>query len=258
MSDRAELFAAAPFDARELGRRFVTRRRRIGLALILGGLALFVGGFVGFGVSGGRADALQKNGVHTTATVTDTALYTPFSNRLTEHIDVAFTTPSGPVQGVRIPIGEDDRFDVGQKVEISYDPANPHRAVFAHGDVDLGSIGFVYLLAIVAGVGVLIHGVRTRRLARGADRALAGPPRTMLVESRLVPQGRLRRTALLLTDEGGGEPSPLWATAGSYWPHSRQGEATVFGTRERGSVVVVVDPQIGNATAGRIWKNRRI
>jgi hypothetical protein len=80
----------------------------------------------------------------------------------------------------------------------------------------------------------------------------------MLVESRLVPQGRLRRTALLLTGDAGGEPSPLWATAGSDWSLPRRGEATVFGAVTRGSVVVVVDPQGGSATAGRLWKSRRL
>ena len=222
-------------------RRFAARRRRIGRALILAGLALFVGGFAGFGVYGDRTDALQKNGVKTTATVTDTALYggPRGPNEFTEHIDVSFTAPSGLVQGVRIPIGEDDRFSVGQQVEISYDPANPHRAVFAHGYADIGQMGFVFFFATAAGVGVLIYGVGTLRLARGARRALGGPSRSMTVESRLAVAGSTL-AAPPSSSATSGEPSALWAT-GSDWslPRTSQGDrvrdgnARVGGSRRR-------------------------
>lgn len=260
MSDRADPPPVARFDAEELGRRFAARRRWIGLALILSGIALLVGGFTGFGVYSDRADALQKDGIHTTATVTDTARYggPRGPNRFTEHIDVAFTTPSGTVHGVRIPIGEQDRFSVGQRVEISYDPAHPQHAVFAHGYVDPGPIGFVFFFGIVAGVLILVYGFKALRLAGGARRALESTGRAMTVESRPAARGRRGGTALVLDNGGGGEPRALWATAGSDWSLPQTVEATVFGTGEGGSVVVVVDPRRGAVTAGRIWKRRRI
>ncbi len=174
MSDHADPPPVAHFDSEQLGRRFTRRRFWIGRAVILAGLALVVGGFAGFGVYGDRASALQRNGVHATATVTATALYGGRfgPNQFTEHIVVAFTTPGGIVDGVRIPIGEHDRFSVGQHVEISYDPADPHRAVFAHGYADPGPIGFVFFFAILAGVVAFVYGVKTLRLAHGARRAL--------------------------------------------------------------------------------------
>ena len=44
-------------------------------ALVAAAIAIFVAGFAGFGIFGGRQDALARNGVHTTARVTATALY---------------------------------------------------------------------------------------------------------------------------------------------------------------------------------------
>lgn len=255
-----DAFAPSPvaqFDAQQLGRQFATRRRQIGWVLVLAGVGLIIAGFAGFGVYGNRVTALQKNGIHATATITDTALFRGGGASFREHIDVAFRTPSGEVRGVRIAIG-DESYDVGQKVEISYDPADPYRAVFAHGYSDIGPMGAVFFFGIVAGVGVLVFAVRALRLARGARHALDGPAQTMSVESRTLPRDRFLRTALLLDDGGGGEPIRLWATAGSGWLASRVGQATVFGTGGRGSVAVVVDPHSGTVTAARFWKPRHL
>jgi hypothetical protein len=255
----SEPLDARQLGARELGLRFATRRRRIGFLLTVAGLALAFGGLAGFGHYGDRASSLQKNGVHTTATVTAAALYggSLARNGFTEHIDVEFATPSGTVSGTRIPIGESDRFVVGQQVEISYDPSNPHHAVFAHGYTDVGPIGFVLFFAIVAGICVLIYAGKALRLAHGARRALADGSRTMTVETRLVPQARRNRTALVLAGSGG-DALPLWPTGRGFGPLLQPVEATVYGTETPGSVAVVVDLQRGAATAGRIWKRRRL
>ncbi|MDX6481322.1 MAG: hypothetical protein QOG85_1832 [Gaiellaceae bacterium] len=64
MSDPADPLPVAQFDAQKLGRRFPTRRRWIGLTLVLGGIALVFGGFAGFNIYGDRADALQETRPH--------------------------------------------------------------------------------------------------------------------------------------------------------------------------------------------------
>jgi hypothetical protein len=249
---------AVQFGARELGLRFAVQRRRLGWLLTLAGVALVVGGFAGFGHYTDRNTALQKNGVHATAIVTSTALYggSYSRNSFTEHIDVQFATPNGVVSGVRIPIGERDTYRVGQQVEISYDPANPHRAVFAHGYADIGWIGFVLFFGIVAGVCVLIYAVRALRLARGARRELDEGARTMQAAIRSVQLRRGRRVGVFL-DGPDGLALPLWAAGRDWQPVQQSIETTVFGTATPGSVVVVVDPQRDVATAGRIWKRRR-
>src|SRR5881628_3857630 len=116
--------------ARGLGERFVSQRRLRGWLTVLVGTGLLVGGFAGFGVYGSRADALAKHGAHATATVTRAALYggRHGRNQFTQHIDVEFRYPGGEARGVRIWIGEDDRFRVGEQVEVVYDPTNPHHA----------------------------------------------------------------------------------------------------------------------------------
>jgi hypothetical protein len=148
--------AAEPLDAegiaaRDLGNRFVARRRlRAWLAVVVG-ICLLVGGFAGFGYYGGRADALARHGTHTTARVTSAALYGGrySRNSFNEHIDVEFAYPGGQARGVRIYIGETDRFWVGEQVEEVYDPADPHRAELAHGQPDIGPIGLPLFFALV-------------------------------------------------------------------------------------------------------------
>jgi hypothetical protein len=219
-----------------------------------------VGGFAGFGVYGGRASSLQKHGVRATATVTAAALYTGrySRNSFTEHIDVDFVTPTGVVRGVRIPIGETDRFRVGQEVEIAYDPSDPHRAVLAHGYADIGPIGFPLFFALVLGACLLVVGIRGLRLVRGARRALAGSGRKVEVASELVRSGRAGRCALSLRGEWG-ESVQLWSvTRRGWYPLLQPVEATAFGSAAPGSIVVVADPRRGAATAGRVWKARRL
>ena len=147
-----------------------------GPVLTLVGLALFFGGFTGFGVYGNRSDSLAAHGVHATAVVVGTALYGGRYrlNQFDEHINVAFTTPQG-TERARLWIGEQDRFAVGQDVAIVYDANNPSRAQLAHG-ADLGPIGFPFFLAIVLGVCFVPVGISRFRVCLSARRALRTAP----------------------------------------------------------------------------------
>lgn len=258
-----EQVGTGPFDAetigaRDLGSRFVARRRVRAWLFVLGGAAVAIAGFAGFGYFGGKEDTLVKHGTHTTATVTSTALYGgPYGrNSFNEHIDVGFGYPGGVAQGVRIYIGEDDRFRIGQQVEIVYDSKNPRRAALAHNS-DIGPIGFPLFFAIVLGVCLVVVGALGVRLCRGARRALRGQGRTLTVNSELVSTGRARRLAISLAGENG-ENARLWSATRRGWsPLLEPVEATVFGSTTPGSLVVVVDPQRHAVAAGRIWKSQR-
>jgi Protein of unknown function (DUF3592) len=246
--------------AAELGAHFVARRRRHAWLFVIAGVALIVGCFAGFGYFGGKEDALVKNGTRTTATVTSAALYGGrySRNSFNEHIDVEFAYPGGVARGVRIYIGETDRFRVGQQVEIVYDPSNPHRAALAHGTHDIGPVGFPLFFGIVLGLCFVIIGARSLRLFRSARQALRQEGRTMEADSRLVDWGRARRLAISLRGESG-EGATLWSTTKRGWsPLLQPVEATVFGSTAPGSVVVVTDPQRQAVTAGRVWKAPRL
>ena len=119
--------------------QFVTGRRWRALGMAVAGLALLAGGFAGFGVYSDRLDSIQKNGVHTTATVTDAVLYHRASRRngFREHIDISYPYPTGVARNARIWIGERDRYAVGQLVPIAYDPHHPEHAVLANGSPDI-------------------------------------------------------------------------------------------------------------------------
>jgi Protein of unknown function (DUF3592) len=256
--------AAEPLDAqrmaaRDLGRRFVARRRLRAWLAVLVGIGLLVGGFAGFGYYGGRADALVKHGTHTTARVTSAALYGGRYSRksFNEHIDVAFATPGGEARGVRIYIGETDRFWVGEQVEVVYDPANPHRAELAQGRPDIGPIGFPLFFALVLGVCLSILGIRRVRLFHAAQRALRGGGQAMEASSELLGR-RTRRPAVLLRGEDGTEGMLSSDTRRGWDPLLQPVEATVFGPATPGSVVVVVDPRRRAVTTGRIWKLPRL
>src|SRR5205814_7887359 len=176
-------------SARELAAAFLARSRLRAWLLVLAGIAVAVGCLFGFGHFGDKQDALVKHGTHTTATVTSAALYGGrySRNSFNEHIDVEFSYPGGPARRVRIYIGENDRFRIGQRVEIVYDPAHPHRAALAHGYHDIGPAGFPLFFGIVLGVIFLVLGLRGIRLGRGARRALRGEARTMEASSELLP-----------------------------------------------------------------------
>ena len=257
-------FAAEPLDAeraaaRDLGARFVAKRRLRAWLFVMIGVAVAVSCVAGFGYFGGKEDALVKHGTHTTATVTSAALYGGrySRNSFNEHIDVEFVYPGGEVRGVRIYIGENDRFRVGQQVDIVYDPHNPHHAALAHGYNDIGPVGFPLFFGIVFGLCLVIVGVRTVRLCRGAQRALREQGRTMNADSKLVSKGRARRLAISLHAENG-EHAMLWSATRRGWsPLLEPVEATVFGSTAPGSAVVVVDPRRHAATAGRVWNPPR-
>jgi hypothetical protein len=257
----AEPLDAEGMAARNLGARFVARRRLRAWLTTLLGAGLLIGGFAGFGLYGGRADALVRHGTHATATVTNVALYGGrFSrNSFTEHIDVEFPYPGGEARGVRIYIGEQDRFRVGEQVEVVYDPAAPHHAELAHGRPDIGPIGFPLFFALVAGLAMLVIGIRGLRLFHAAHRALREGGRTMEAASELLPWNRSsRRCAVSLRGEHG-DAAQLWAaTRRGWYPLLQPVEATVFGAATPGSVVVVVDPRRQAVTAGRIWKTPRL
>jgi uncharacterized protein DUF3592 len=250
-----------PLDAEAMGARglaeaFVARSRLRGWLFVLGGLVLAIGCLAGFGYFGDKQDAVGQNGVHATATVTSAALYGgPYGpNSFSEHIDVEFSYPGGRATGVRIYIGENDRYRVGQQVEIVYDRAHPHRAVLAHGYRDIGPVGFPLFFGIVFGLVLVVVGVRDIRLARGARRALQGEARTMQASSELVPSGRARRLALTLRGGDGGSAT-LWSARRHGWSSfAHPVDATVFGSTAPGSATVVVDPARSVVTMGRVWK----
>jgi hypothetical protein len=241
--------------ARDLGNRFVARRRVRAWLAVAAGICLLVSGFAGFGYYGGRADALARHGTHTTARVTSAALYGGrySRNSFNEHIDVEFAYPGGQARGVRIYIGETDRFWVGEQVEVVYDPANPHRAELAHGQPDIGPIGFPLFFALVLGLCLSILGIRNARLFHAAQKALRGGGRTMEASSELLGS-RTRRCAVLIRGEDGAGGTLWSATKRGWYPLLQPVEATVFGPATPGSVVVVVDPQRRAVTTGRIWK----
>ena len=235
--------------------RYLRARHRNAWFAALAGVALLVGGFVGFGHYGGRSDALAKSGVHTTATVTATALYGGRfgGNRYTEHVDVAFATPRGEEQA-RIWIGEQDRFTVGRPVDIVYDPGNPQRAQLAHG-ADIGPVGFPLFFAIVLGACFAILGGSRVRVCRAAARALWGEPRRVSVTSAMLPRGRATGRALFI-DAAGGVRLGLWSLTRSGWAAADgTTEADVYGELAPGKVLVVL---AGGAVAvGRTWRGRR-
>ena len=258
-------FGGEPLDAKGMGARelaaaFLARSRLRAWLLALGAVALTVLCFAGFGYFSDKQNAIGKNGTHATATVTNAVLYAGrySPNSFNEHIDVEFSYPGGFATGVRINIGETDRFRVGQQVEIVYDPANPHRAVLAHGYHDIGPVGFPLFFGLVIGITVLVLALRRVRLDRAGRRALLGGARTMDATGELVPSGRARRLAITLRGEDG-SAAMLWAATRRGWSGlDGPVEATVFGSTAPGSVVVVVDPQRRVVTAGRVWKPHRL
>jgi hypothetical protein len=254
-------FGGEPLDAGATGARglaaaYVARSRLRGWLFVVSGLVLTIGCFAGFGYFGDKQDAIGKHGVHATAMVTSAALYAgPYGpNSFNEHIDVEFAYPGGRATGVRIYIGENDRYRVGQQVGIVYDPAHPHRAALAHGYRDIGPVGFPLFFGIVFGLIFVLVGVRGIRLAHHARRALQGEPRTMQASSELVSSGRTRRLALTLHG-GEGDHASLWSARRHGWSSlAHPVDATVFGSTAPGSAAVVVDPARNAVTMGRVWK----
>jgi hypothetical protein len=80
------------------------------------------------------------------ATVTAAALYGSGigTNSFREHIDVAFPAPRGEEHGVRIWIAEQNRFVVGQQVQMT----RPIPVVPSARGADIGPIGFLILADI--------------------------------------------------------------------------------------------------------------
>lgn len=239
-------------------RAYVAARLRNAAVLTLVGVALFFGGFIGFGVYGNRSDALAAHGVHTTAVVVGTALYGGRygPNQFDEHINVAFTTPQG-TERARLWIGEQDRFSLGQAVAIVYDPNNPSHAQLAHG-ADLGPIGFPLFIAIVLGACFVPVGISRLLVCLGARQALRTEPRRCQVATQVVPRGRTRRRVVFV-----GDSKPLltfWSLTRSGWNDRDDGvsaESAVFGELRPGAVLVVVAEDGRGVAVGRSWRNRR-
>jgi Protein of unknown function (DUF3592) len=238
---------------------YVRARIRNNALLTLVGLALTVGGFGGFGVFGSRSDALATHGVHTTATVVDTALYGGGhgSNQFNEHIDVAFTTPQG-AEHARLWISEQARYSVGQTVDIVYDPEDPGHAQLAKG-ADLGPIGLPLFIAIVLGVCLAGVGIARLRVCRGARRALRSNPQRLEVASGLMPRGRTTARAVFV---GSGAPLVgFWSLTRSGWGDATLAgstQADVYGDLHPGSVLVVVADRGRGVAVGRTWRRHRL
>jgi len=246
-------------SARRLGEQFLSRRRLRSWAILAAGIALVVGGFAGFGHYGDKVDAVRKTGIHTSGTVTQAVLYRGRGdpNGFREHIDVQYVLPDGGVErGVRIWIGEQDRFRVGELVPIVYDPKHPHTAVLADRKGDIGPIGAPFFIAIVAGAMLAWFGVRGWRLARGGRRALCDEPRRMSATILSVQRGRRRVPLCVLAGSDGTiQFSPV--STRDWSPLPSPVEVDVFGGEAPGSVVVVVDMERPAATAGRLPRARR-
>jgi hypothetical protein len=140
---------------KRIGDLLVRRYRTQSRILLLVGLLLAAGGLAGFGIAGDHNRHLLRTGRHTSATVISVV---PYSGALigpdafNEHVDVQFADSTGRSTVARLGIGENDRYSVGQRVQIVYDPANPSRALFAHGSTDtIGFVGFILLLAMIFG-----------------------------------------------------------------------------------------------------------
>jgi hypothetical protein len=254
---RAPLLAAVS-DPGCIAAGYVRARHRNAWVAALLGAAVAAAGVAGFGHYGSRSDALAKNGVHTTAMVTATALYGGRlgGNQYTEHIDVAYATPRGEEQGVRIWISEQARFAVGQPVAIVYDRTNPRRAQLANG-ADLGPIGFPLFLAIVLGACFAILGITRLRVCRAARRALRNDPRRLTVTSRLLPRGRATARAVFVAGAGT-VPLAFWSLTRSGWDAAAGTvQAEVYGEPVPGQVLVVVSRADGSVAVGRTWRGRR-
>ena len=246
-------------DPRSTAVPYLRARLRNNALLTLVGLALTVGGFVGFGVFGNRSDALAKHGAHTTAIVVDTALYGGRygPNQFNEHIDVAFTTPHGP-QHARLWISEQARYSVGQAVDIVYDQQDPGRAQLAKG-ADLGPIGLPMFIALVLGFCFGGVGIARLRVCRGARRALRSSPERLDVASGLMPRGRTTARAVFV---GSGAPLlGFWSLTRSGWGDATlagSAQADVYGDLHAGSVLVVVADGGRGVAVGRTWRRHRI
>jgi hypothetical protein len=246
-------------DPRGTALRYLRTRLRNNAVLTFAGLVLTVGGFVGFGVFGGRSDSLAKHGVHATATVVDTALYGGRygPNQFDEHIDVAFSTPRGP-EHARLWISEQARYSVGQAADVVYDPQNPGHAQLAKG-ADLGPIGFPLFIAIVLGLCFAGVGIARVRICRQAGRALGGEPERLDVASGLMPRGRTTARAVFI---GAGAPLlGFWSLTRSGWEGatlSGSAQADVYGDLRPGAVLVVVTDAGRGVAVGRTWRKHRL
>ncbi|MDT5016209.1 MAG: hypothetical protein QOD39_2369 [Mycobacterium sp.] len=96
-------------------------------------------------------DYLDDYGVRTTATVTDLE---PF----TETVTVEFTTDDGAPVTAEIVWFTADAPDVGDEIEITYDPADPSYATEAGSDSD-AVMGVIYAVVAVFALAVMVGAI---------------------------------------------------------------------------------------------------
>lgn len=241
--------------------RLLRRQRTIMRWALAIGLALFIGGFTGFGIYGTRQQDLLRNGARTTAIVISMAPYTggsPFNpSAYNEHINVEFNDQSGRHVVAPLGIGESDPYRIGESVGIAYNRRVPTEAVFAKGSTDIGSAGFWFFSALTIGLALVIFGAWRLYLCGRARHALTLPPRTGTVSSELLPRGRYQKWAISISAD---TSSPV-----RFWSWSKEGcsllgeptQMTVFGQLEPRSVVVAVEPKRLITVAGRIPRRWR-
>jgi hypothetical protein len=129
-------------------------------SLIFGGLA-----YVGFWSD----DYLDAYGVTTTATVTDVQMFT-------DTVTVEFTSDGGTPSAAEIVWFAGDVPDVGDEVQITYDPSDPSYATEAGSDSDVVmAVAFIVgaFLGLVVMVGAIVGAVIVHRRRGKAARQRA-------------------------------------------------------------------------------------
>jgi hypothetical protein len=228
------------------------------LAVALG-LALTLGGCGAIYAHQSTAGHVSQVGVRVTGTVTGVRNYHgrgDLVGALTSHVDVAFVTKDGKPAHARLGLADDQRFAIGDRVAVIYDPGYPSHAVLAAGD-NGGQWFVAEFVGFILGIGAFALAVKRARATGAARTALREQPCRRSVVTHIERHdygrsGRDERMVYVLDDRGWS--CGFWALSKRRW-HLADGltsEPVVFGTPGPGSVLVVVDPDTHSVAAGRV------
>lgn len=218
---------------------------RLGLAGVIFALALI--GVVG-SVLGAREDErFQRRAVVTTATVVEGG----------DDLHVAVQYDVGGTPTVELaPVADRDPYEVGEPVEVRYDPDRPTRVELVEQPYDLATpLAFfagLALIALVAGAVVVWRTVRLVRLAGSTATSFAFAGR-LRHQDRTV---RREQTWVLLAalDSPAGAPpvASVPLLPGQVLPESAPFQALVKGdVRDGGTAVVLAEDQV-------LWPSGRV
>lgn len=234
-------------DALPVGRRYVRALSRANKLGYVACAALFGVGLFGFSLFNARSDWLAKHGVHARGTVTGSLLGRRKLFR--QHIDVTFRTRDETTASGRIYVGEDDRYDLGQRVDILYDPATPSHVRLLHSDNLSPLVAFPIFAALFGLIGLVLPIKRGRKIA-AVRRVLERDPEQLPAWSTLGPSAGGRWTVRRVYVDREGYESGFMALRKRGWnlPDGERVTASVF-AKESGFVVLVLHPESRSAAA---------